>query len=59
MFKWLATLPLCHFGPQDPQFMRYEYTGISRAAYLAAVANGTYIERGQKTKEDEDGDGEE
>ncbi len=40
MFRWLATLPLCHYGPMDPQFMQYEYNGIKKASYLLAVANG-------------------
>lgn len=41
MFKWLGTMPLCHYGPMDPLFMRYDYTGIQRASYLLSVANGT------------------
>lgn len=45
MFNWLATMPLCHFGVLDPKYMRYEYTGMARASYLVAIANGTYTDR--------------
>lgn len=34
-------MPLCHYGPMDPLFMRYDYSGIQRASYLLSVANGT------------------
>lgn len=51
MFNWLATMPLCHFGVLDPKYMRNEYTGMARASYLAAVANGTYTDRNKQEEE--------